>query len=86
MSEYLDFLEACEYLALADLATEQEAARLSRRSERTWCVRSGSWTERVPHPLVGFDCAGDMEKKDSLAQAAETWYYKDVESTTIMEK
>lgn len=35
MSEYLDFLEACEYLALADLATEQEAARLSRRSERT---------------------------------------------------
>lgn len=30
MSEYLDFLEACEYRALADFATEQEAARLVR--------------------------------------------------------
>lgn len=30
MSEYLDFLEECEYRALTDLATEHEAAQLVR--------------------------------------------------------
>lgn len=30
MSEYLDFLEVCEYEELANLATEQEAAQLVR--------------------------------------------------------
>lgn len=30
MSEYLDFLEECEYRDLADLATEHEAAQLVR--------------------------------------------------------
>lgn len=30
MSEYLDFLEACEYEELANLATEQETAQLVR--------------------------------------------------------
>lgn len=30
MSEYLDFLEVCEYEGLADIATEQEAAQLVR--------------------------------------------------------
>lgn len=30
MSEYLDFLEECEYRDLADLATEQEAAQMAR--------------------------------------------------------
>lgn len=30
MSEYLDFLEACEYEELANLAIEQETAQLVR--------------------------------------------------------